>query len=217
MKSKGGGDSLGLRNQRASQCSDPSGRGDIGGEVQLGWGLCSGPPHRCTGHAGRAGWGRRVGAALAFASMPARRGQQVGDGAAAQPWVLVGAAASRRGPVLHFCSPFPSVGHIVSPLHPCRQECWPPKEPSLPTSPILARGHSDAQHQCLPRSCTKGCPGDAAGPPLAPHVEPGKPAWLGAAFSLVLRNVPGETISSDPKAWLITITSRLNGIWKQLS
>lgn len=83
--------------------------------------------------------------------------------------------------------------------------CRPPKALAVPgktnhrplPSQQLAQGPSDAQ-----MSCSKGCPGDTAGPPLPPHTEAGSwgsRPWLGAAFSLVLKNLPGETISSDPK------------------
>lgn len=52
----------------------------------------------------------------------------------------------------------------------------------MPTSPTLARGPSGAQHRCLPRSHTKICPGDAAGPLLPPHTVAGEAGLAGSSI-----------------------------------
>lgn len=114
-----------------------------------------------------------------------------------------GLAASGRG-LGPRCSPLPAAGHGVAPLHPCLRGLLATESPlraweDQPSPPRqqLAQGPSYAQHQ--------GLPGDAVGPLFPPtHTHPearswGSRPWLGAAFSLVLKNLPGETISSDPK------------------
>lgn len=176
------------------------------------------------GSAGRAGWGRLRGASLAFASLPARSGRLAGGGAAAHPWVLVGgllrAGGGRRRfrgyqhhgawtPVLRHCSPLPSAWHGIAPLHLLSRGSAGHRKPPLipgktiPRPPPAARlGSQRCSAPAFVEVRHQGVPGDAAGPPLPPHTETrswGSRPWLGAAFSLVLKNLPGETISSDPK------------------
>lgn len=71
-----------------------------------------------------------------------------------------------------------------------------------PPSPAARPGSQRRSAPAFVEVRHQGVPGDAAGPPLPPHTETrswGSRPWLGAAFSLVLKNLPGETISSDPK------------------
>lgn len=146
--------------------AEESWRGDGGGARAAQPGGSSLGPLGC---AGCAGWGRHMGAALAFASLPARNGCWMGGGAAAHPLgpCCGQEGASTMGPGPLCCTPAPHFHQLgmVCPLCSLVGELLviksplPAKEPNPSPLPAAWPGSSYAQHRWLLRSCTQGCQG----------------------------------------------------------
>jgi len=184
---------LGRGNQRSGCCSEPGAVTEEqreGGKRGSAGGLSPGPPRQ---RAGRAGWGRSLGAALAFASLSVSSGWW---GCNSAPGRSGGAAGAGGGlcrfrgcqhpgawtPERHFCSPLPSAGHGVSPLQPClggllattsplcAQLLPPTSTPRVPA--MLSTGVCCGP---APRGCL-GMPWDPCSPP---YTEAGEadPGW----------------------------------------
>lgn len=182
-----------------------------GGKPSLAGGLSPGPPSAAV-QAGAGAWVRPS----PWPPCP----QGAGGGAAARPRLPAGGCCQREGaraalgaataPGLgpQRCISAPRFHQLGTAWPLCTLLSgvrWPPKAPAVPGKPTPrppASSPPEVPVMLGAQAPHHGLPGGAAGPPLPPQTQAG--SWgsrpgLGAAFSLVRRNLPGETISSEPK------------------